>query len=147
MLFNYFAMTLPLSAIHLHSLISRNVLVSSSANAMEAAVIAQGQDLVTLGSEGRVGTGGGGGEGGEEESPYWSLASFLFKEWEKWNLEGTGRAEFPLDGSTDTYAAGMTIDLTSQEPLVLSEIAQHTPVARVGVWLGGGGGGGEEGHN
>ena len=36
----------------------------------------------------------------------------------------------------------MTIDLTSQEPLVLSEIAQHTPVARVGVWLGGGGGGG-----
>ncbi|KAL5471420.1 hypothetical protein EMCRGX_G029537 [Ephydatia muelleri] len=66
---------------------SWNVLVSSSANAMEAAVIAQGQDL----------------------------------EWEKWNLEGTGRAEFPLDGSTDTYAAGMTIDLTSQEPLVLND--------------------------
>ena len=42
--------------------------MSSSANAMEAAVIAQGQDLVTLGSEGRVGTGGVGG--GEKKNPH-----------------------------------------------------------------------------
>ena len=59
--------------------------------------------------------GGEGCEGGR------SHGFLTLKEWEKWNLDGTGRAELPLDGSTESYAAGMVIDLTSQERVVLSE--------------------------
>ena len=43
--------------------------------------------------------------------------------WQKYELEGTGRAEFPLDKSTDdeTFAAGMAVDFSSQEEIVVSE--------------------------
>lgn len=42
--------------------------------------------------------------------------------WEKWELEDTGRAELPLDqNNEDTFAAGMALDLTSQQEVVISE--------------------------
>ena len=43
--------------------------------------------------------------------------------WQKYELEETGRAEFPLDKLTDeeTFAAGMAIDFTSQQEIVVSE--------------------------
>ncbi len=43
--------------------------------------------------------------------------------WQKYELEDTGRAEFPLDKSTDdeTFAAGMALDFSSQQDVVISE--------------------------
>ena len=43
--------------------------------------------------------------------------------WQKYELEDTGRAEFPLDKATDneTFAAGMALDFTSQEEVVISK--------------------------
>ena len=43
--------------------------------------------------------------------------------WLKYDLDGTHRAEFPLDPSTsdETYAAGVAVDRTSREPVVISE--------------------------
>ena len=41
--------------------------------------------------------------------------------WVQWELEDTGRAELPLDGSDETYAAGIALDLTSQKEVQLSE--------------------------
>ena len=43
--------------------------------------------------------------------------------WQKYELEDTGRAEFPLDKKTDdeTFAAGMALDLTSQEGVIISK--------------------------
>ena len=45
------------------------------------------------------------------------------KKWQKWELEDTGRAEFPLDKATDaeTYASGMALDLSSQHNIVISK--------------------------
>ena len=48
-------------------------------------------------------------------------------EWVKWELEDTGRAELPLEGSEDTYAAGMSLDLTSQEEVHVSETLTLPP--------------------
>lgn len=42
--------------------------------------------------------------------------------WEKWELEDTGRVEMPLDqDNEETFAAGMALDLTSQQEVVISE--------------------------
>ena len=43
--------------------------------------------------------------------------------WQLYELEGTGRAAFPLDKKTDdeTSAAGMALDLTSQEQVLISK--------------------------
>ena len=56
-----------------------------------------------------------------------SLDTAVFKQesevWVKYELEDTGRAEFPLDKTTDeeTFAAGMALDFSSQQEVVISE--------------------------
>ncbi|KAI9560680.1 putative nuclear pore complex protein Nup214 [Daphnia sinensis] len=70
------------------SIPSWNVLLASSANAIEIAVLGQ--------------TGGG-----DAEHP----------EWRQWTLEGEWRAELPLDENTETNPMGMAIDTTSQTPI------------------------------
>lgn len=49
--------------------------------------------------------------------------------WQKFELEDTGRAEFPLDTRTDeeTFASGMALDRTSQEPVVISKYQWAVP--------------------
>ncbi|XP_057372318.1 nuclear pore complex protein Nup214-like [Daphnia carinata] len=70
------------------SIPSWNVLLASSANAIEIAVLGQ--------------TGGG-----DADHP----------EWRQWTLEGEWRAELPLDENTETNPMGMAIDTTSQTPI------------------------------
>ena len=41
--------------------------------------------------------------------------------WAQWELEDTGRAELPLEGSEETYPAGMALDLTSEQEVFVSE--------------------------
>lgn len=41
--------------------------------------------------------------------------------WVQWELEDTGRAELPLEGSEETYPAGMALDLTSQQEVHVSD--------------------------
>lgn len=41
--------------------------------------------------------------------------------WVQWELEDTGRAELPLEGSNETYSAGMSLDLTSKKEVHVSE--------------------------
>ena len=44
-------------------------------------------------------------------------------QWEKWELEDTGRAEMPLDqDNNETFAAGMALDLTSQTDVAISKM-------------------------
>ena len=39
-----------------------------------------------------------------------------------------------MEVSTETYAAGMTVDLTSQEPVYISEIGLHARSMGAGGW-------------
>lgn len=72
------------------SLDNRNVLISSSANALESAVF-------------------GPPEGGGAR-------------WDKWELEGTGRVEMPLDeNSEETFVVGSSLALTSQVEVAISK--------------------------
>uniref|UniRef100_A0A0P6FD67 Nuclear pore complex protein Nup214 n=1 Tax=Daphnia magna TaxID=35525 RepID=A0A0P6FD67_9CRUS len=83
------------------SIPSWNVLLASSANAIEIAVLGQ--------------TGGG-----DADHP----------EWRQWALEGEWRAELPLDENTETNPMGMAIDTTSQTPISWDE-NQTLPAAPI----------------
>jgi nuclear pore complex protein Nup214 len=78
-----------------------NILLTSSANAIESVVFAQHQ------------VDGGGA---------------AMRPWEKWELEDTGRAEAPLDEANDeTFPAGMALSYSSEEEIKIDEATTLPP--------------------